>query len=179
MRNYLILAVRIKLKRNPLRPFSWIDLGHVDIIVWVPPGLPEAFGFYPVSYKRVLLSALVPQRAKLIQSNRFTRIPAYWHLWKVSEERLEAVRNYLKSSVRLCSNGFLRYDAVRFNCLHLAYRCLQIAGLNPPSVPLQRVWFVRTLVPLSFIKAVMPDARYSIMDHELDREKSDDKLYKN
>ncbi len=33
---------------------------------------------------------------------------------------------------------------------------------------MERVWFARTITPRSFINAVMPDAQYSILDHDLD-----------
>jgi len=168
MAHYLILAVTVKRRGNPFRPLSYIDLGHVDVILWTPSQLPATFGLYPESPRRVVLSALFPQRARLVRSSAFTRVPAYWHFWVLSEAQFAAVKRYLQSVAAGCADGSVRYDAIRFNCLHLAHRCLQTAGLNPPSVPAQRVWFAWTIVPLSFINAVMPDARHSIMDYDLD-----------
>jgi len=167
MGQYLILAVQVRNERNPFRPFTFIDLGHVDIILWAPPQSPESFGFYPKSFRRVFISAWAPQRARLLRFKRFTRVPAYWQSWELSSERFNSLRCYLEDIDAGCIDGTVRYDSVKFNCLHLAHRCLQIAGTEPPTIPIKHVYLARTIVPRAFIAAVMPDARYSIMDHDL------------
>jgi hypothetical protein len=168
--HHLILSVKISKGRNPLWPLSWIDLGHVDVILWAPPALPDAFGFYPESQARVLLSAIVPQRARMTKTATFTRVPTYWQAWLVSRANLEAVGRYLEGVRSSCIDRTARYDALRFNCLHLAHHCLRIAGLEPPPVLLRRVWGARTMVPRGFVDAIMPNARYSVMAHDLKEE---------
>lgn len=167
MTHYLILAVIVKQQRNPFQPFSLIDLGHVDIIVWSPSEKPRRYGFYAKSFYRVVLSAFVPQKPKLVIKNTFTRIPAYWFPWTLTDERFEKLTNFMRDFVEGCTVGTFSYECIRFNCLHLAIKCLRVAGLNPPEVPVKRVLVAKTLVPLIFIKKLMPNARYSIMDHEL------------
>jgi len=168
MPHYLLLAVIVNSKGNPFRPLSYINLGHVDVTLWSPPQLPSTFGFYPESLLHAFVSAFVPQKARLIRSKRFTRIPAYWQYWDLPKDRFLAVEEYLDKVTKGCVNGSVRYDALHFNCLHLAYSCMETAGLNPPSIPVQRVWFAKTIVPHSFIHAVMSSTHYSIVDHDLD-----------
>lgn len=167
MTQYLILAVIVKQHRNPFQPFSLIDLGHVDIIVWSPSEKPKNYGFYAKSFFRVVLSAFIPQEPKLVIKNTFTRIPAYWFPWILTDESFENLKKFMRDFVEWCVTGTFSYDCIRFNCLHLAIYCLRVAGLNPPKVPVKRVLTAKTLVPLIFIEKLMPNARYSIMDHEL------------
>ncbi len=178
MARYLILAVQVRKNRNPFRPLSFIDLGHVDIILWAPPGRPQAFGFYsrPASMFRVFISAFKSQPAQMIRSRYFTRCPAYWRPWEISASGFEATKEYLEQTAEGCTEGSVLYDAVHFNCLHLAHRCLQLAGLNPPAIPTKRVWFVNTPIPDSFIEVLMPGARHSVMYHDLGRRPPEESL---
>jgi len=170
MAQYLIISVRVKKCYNPLRPLSFIDMGHADVILWAPPKLPEAYGLYtnPASISRVFMSVFLPQRARLYRSNRFTHVLAYWRQWELTNTQFNAVKQYLTNINVGCKDGSIRYDAIHFNCLHIAYRCLIVADLNTSYIPIQRIGPVYTITPLSFINYVMPDARYSIMEHDLD-----------
>jgi hypothetical protein len=78
------------------------------------------------------------------------------------------VKQYLEYINYGCLDGLVLYDAVRFNCLHLAHHCLRLAGFGQLHTPTERVWFARTITPRLFIKTIMPDAHFSIPDHDLD-----------
>ena len=173
---FLFLAVIIKENRNPFRPFSYIDRGHVDIVLWHPPELPQSYGFYPVSKYRAFISLISPQRANLVKKNTFTTVPSYWYKWEISKSKFYEVKNYLEHIYVSCKEGTVKYDAFKFNCLHVAYRCLEIAGLNPPIIPAKRIFIFKTIIPNSFIEIIMPKAHYSVMYHDI--AKMTDNCYK-
>ena len=165
----LFLAITVRRNKNPFNPLTWIDFGHADVTLWSCLDKPQTFSIYPrpSSIFRVFLSLFVAQRARLVITRRFTRVPAHWQRWDLSDVQFAIVKRYLEGIANNCISGNIYYDAVHFNCLHLALRCLQIAGFNPPSIPKQRICFVQTIVPLSFIAALMPNAHYSILDHDI------------
>jgi hypothetical protein len=166
--NYLILSVNLTHELNPFRPLRLFDLGHIDIVLWAPPERPEMFGFFTRSSWRYLLSAFVHQEGHIIRKKQFTSIPSHWQYWSVSEESFVRVKRYLDRLHSCSKNRLLKYHAARFNCFHVAYRCLELAGVNPPVLPLERVAMVRTITPATFLKLIMPMAHHSVMKHELE-----------
>lgn len=167
---YLFASVKIKHQINPFRPQTWIDWGHADVILWAPPHLPECFGFYPNSPARVLPSAVFPQRARLLRQRSFGRVPTWWKWWGVPQPAFAQVKDYLEGVATGCKDGSVSYHALRFNCLHVVHRCLQIAGLSPVFGEDYRVapWL---LLPDKFVSKVMPTARFSVMQHAFERTK--------
>ena len=172
MAHYLILSVNLTTEMNPFRPLRLFDLGHVDVVLWVPPAQPETFGFFTHSRWRYLLSAIMQQEGRFIRKKQFVSIPSYWQYWSASEESFLRVRHYLYRLYYCSRHRFLKYHVTRFNCFHIAYRCLELGGVNPPALPLERVVLVRTVRPVTFQKLIMPKARYSVMKHELESARS-------
>ena len=169
---YLLLSISAPPARSLLRPSSFFDLGHVDILYWDPPGPPRCFGFYvsPGNRWRIFLSVFWPQAARVIASERFPREPTHWRLWEISREELDRVAGELEAVVQGCSNGRTRYRALRFNCFHLARRCLAAAGRDPGRLPAHWAFVFPTLGASSFRRGPMADAEHSSMEAALSRD---------
>lgn len=169
---YLLLSISPPPPRSIWRPSSFFDLGHVDILLWDPPGPPRSYGFYVSkgSRWRIFLSLFRPQAARMIVSERFAREQTHWRAWPISAEQLARLRDELEEVVQGCPTGRTRYRALRFNCFHLAHRCLVAAGRDPGELPAHRSFTFRTLGADSFLRGPMSDAERSAMEVELARD---------
>jgi hypothetical protein len=137
--------------------FSWVDLGHIEILLWDPPRPPEAHGFCPAPPTpwRIFRSVFWPQRARMSRIVGFPGRPSYWKTWTVSPSGSQTVARYLDCLRDGCLGGGVRYRAITFNCFHVAYHCLELAGVDPPPAPRQWVLFIPTLGTTSFQVSVM------------------------
>ena len=168
---YLLLSLTPPLKPR-WHPSSWVDLGHVEILYWEPPQPPRSFGFYvsPGTRWRVFRSVFRPQAARMICGQRLVNRGSPWRAWKLSEDQMEALRHYLAVMTEGAANGTTRYRALRFNCFHLALRCLEVAGQRPPRLRPQWIFIFPTLGSKSFLRDLMPDAACSNMAADLSRD---------
>ncbi|SFL94431.1 hypothetical protein SAMN05421863_100793 [Nitrosomonas communis] len=164
---YLILAVMLANGFNPFRPWRVFDLGHIDVVLWGPPNAPETFSFHTRSYWKYLISALIAQDGKLIYRKNFISIPSFWNSWSINEKEYRKTQEYLYSLKKDSEQRILKYHATRFNCFHVACECLKLAGIPAPKVPLERVAIVHAIKPKTFLRLVMPSAKYSVMLHDL------------
>lgn len=169
---WLLLSVVPPPERSLRRPSSYFDLGHVDILLWDPPGPPRSFGFYasPGNRWTIFRSLFRPQGARVIVGERFPREPSHWRAWEISAEAHARVSRELDEVVAGCATGRTRYRALRFNCFHLAQQCLVSAGLDPGQLPEHKTFVFRTLGSDSFLKGPMADAERSVMEVELARD---------
>jgi len=165
----IILSMNAPAPYRILQPGSFIDLGHVDILLWDPPRLPGSFGFFvsPTTAPRVLLSAFLSQSARLVRGRGMIERETYWQSWPLAHGPFEAVSRHLENVAAGCANGTVRYNALRYNCFHLAVECLQVAGVAPRRVPRQWFLFLRTLGFNAFRRTVMAGCRHSAMAREL------------
>lgn len=148
---------------------SWVDLGHIEILLWEPPKPPEAHGFCvsPTTPTRILVSVLWPQKARVSRTLGFPGYPSYWKLWPLSRSGAKAVAGYLERLRMDCLKGEVRFRALSLNCFHVAYRCLELGDLEPPPAPRQLVLFVPTLGLRSFQRSVMRGVPRTIMSDSL------------
>jgi hypothetical protein len=163
----LIVSVTQAQMPNPFVPQSWFNRAHTEVILWRVPSLPESFALTPRSSTHVMLSVIVPQRAHLVRLRSFTRCDAPWQTWDLTEAGLTSVRAYLQSVKKRCIDGSIRYDLLRFNCLHFALACLQRAGVMTSGSHARHNTPRITLAPRLFVGRVMPEARVSVMYHDL------------
>jgi carbamoyltransferase len=167
MNGYLLLSVT-PARRSLLRPFSLFDLGHVDIILCSPPVHPKSYGFYvsPTRPWRVFASVFLPQAARVVRSSAFPEKPTHWRSWRLPPDRMAALREYLEEIEAGCADGSTRYRAVRFNCFHLARRCLEIGGVAAAA---PRQWFlgIPTLGSSSFLRGPLAGIGSAPMGREL------------
>lgn len=163
----LALSIVLARELNPFRPLRLFDLGHIDTVLWTSLDRPRTFSFHTRSQWAYLLSALTPQEGRMIVRKRLVSVPSFWQRWLITRESYRDVEEYLASLYRHSKERLLKYHAGRFNCFHVAYRCLQIAGVPVPQLPLERVAIVYTVKPKTFMRVMMPSARYSIMSNDL------------
>ncbi len=148
---------------------SWVNLGHIEILLWNPPAAPEAHGFCvaPTTNGRILRSVLWPQKARLQRTLGFPGYPSYWKLWPLSRAGAKAVADYVENLRDGCLKGEIRYSALFHNCFHVAYRCLELGGLDPPPAPRQLVVCIPSLGIRSFQRSVMRGVRKTVMSEAL------------
>ena len=169
MSGYLIFSVDHPEPWSVLRPSTWFHLGHVEIVLWEPPGKPESYGFYvnPPTWRRVLLSVFAGQSARIVRGSGLLPYPSQWRCWELDAEQVRAVRDYLGDVDRGSARGSVRYHALRFNCFHLAYECLRVAG--QASSPRSRQWVgcLPTRGSKSFSRDLMAGREPSVMSKVL------------
>jgi hypothetical protein len=161
---YLILSTTPP-KREPRSLFSWLDRGHIEILLWVPPNPPEAHALtvVPTTPWRIFLSVFWPQRARVVRIRGFPGRPSYWKQWTLAPAGAQKVADYLERLRMDCIRGHVRYRAITFNCFHVAYHCLTLGGLDPPPVRKEWILFFPTLGMRSFRASVLRDVTPSIM----------------
>lgn len=175
MRSYIILSLTLP-AREGFDPFWWVDIGHMEILLWTPPNPPEARAFTvePTTHWRMFLSTFWPQRARLIRIRGFPGRASYWKIWPVAPSAAESVAAYLEELRLRCRSGDVRYRAVTFNCFHVADRCLRLGGIDPRP----GLWVWRRAAPTfwarSFRNSLMSGAQSSRMDDHLRRDRTPD-----
>jgi hypothetical protein len=169
---YLLLSLTPRPQVHWLSPSTWVDLGHVEILCWDPPRPACSYGFYvsPGTRWRVLLSVFRPQAARMVCGRGLVGRRSLWRAWRLSQAQLQALHGYLSEVTAGCARGKTRYQALRFNCFHLAYRCLEVAGQRPPRLRRQWIFVFPTLGASSFLAGLVPDAACSSMEADLSRE---------
>lgn len=166
--HHLILSLtpRPAISRRTL--FSWVDLGHVEILVWSPPAAPEAHALCPAptTQWRMFVSAFWAQKARVSRILGFPGRPSYWQRWPMSPEAAEAVSAYLARLRDDCLKGRVRYRAIWSNCFHVALRCMELAGVDPLPVRNRWVLSVPIVGARLFRRAVMRGlVRSSLAEH--------------
>jgi hypothetical protein len=166
MSGRLLMLVNHPPPRHALRPWSLLDLGHVEIMLCLPAQAPECYGFYvsPANWWRVLLSVFWPQRARLIRRSWVPTTPRYWRSWDMTPASMAAARAFLEGAAANCETASLRYHALRYNCFHLAFDCLRAFGQCPPAESRQWAFIFRTVGSASFCKDVIGPQPSSIPD---------------
>lgn len=156
---HLVLSVNLPAGRRVWNPLSWLDLGHVDVLLWEPPRPPESFGLYVATGRLwdVALSAFRARPGRCVRSSGWPAAPTRWRTWDLSPAALDRLRTYLEQ----IAAGTTRYHALRFTCFHFAHRCLEIAGTAPPPLSRARLLWTGAISARSFLAAIMPGAPFS------------------
>ena len=138
---------------NASRAVVWILCGHVVAGGFV--GAVAAEG--PYDLRRRLSACRVPFLGRLAPALGNTT-GARCRTWRLTAAQFHAVREHLEHVADQCRAGKQRYSALRFNCFHLAFRCLDVAGFRWQRRTRQWVVFVPTIGSESFCKDLMPGA---------------------
>ena len=163
---YIIASIKIK-KPILIKPSRWFDYGHGEIILWNPDNSPEKYGFYPNHFSRVLFSQIKPLKSHIHKENSFSHTLTNWKMWRINQDEYITVKKYINQVEKKSSSGELKYHPVHFTCLDFLLNCLRICSISFSGIPKNRVLWVKTILPRSFISAVMPDNTESIMLHDL------------
>lgn len=88
-------------------------------------------------------------------------------MWNLPPAGLVAVKAYLETVRKGCDDGSIRYQILHFNCLHFAFACLRAAGVMTCDAHAKRDMLLTTVAPGLFVNRLMPEARTSVMYHDL------------
>jgi hypothetical protein len=141
-----------------LRPQSLFTLGHVEIVLWREDELPQSYGYYvsPGSWPWVALSALWPQKGRLVRSGRVAAPHGVaCRTWPLGAGQFRAVKAFLERVTDDCRTGRRRYHALRANCFHLAFECLEAAGFGQIRRTREWILLIPTIGSKSFARDVM------------------------
>jgi hypothetical protein len=157
MSGYLSLVLTSPRPRSLLRPQSLFSLGHVEIVLGQEGQAPKCYGYYvsPSTWPWIALSVLWPQKGRLIRSAGGIPRGARCRTWLLSPGQFQELEEYLERVAEDCRTGRRRYNALRANCFHLAFECLEAAGHRRERRTREWILFVPTIGSKSFARDVM------------------------